>query len=739
MTLKPTIKFTGPLYAITLILSAFLLFSVQPMFTRMILPLLGGSPSVWNTAMVFFQAMLLAGYAYAHGTSRFLSIRSQAVLHLTMLLGFAALLPIALPTGLTPPASSNPGFWQLGIMAMLVGAPFFIIAASAPMLQRWFSGTDHPDAANPYFLYAASNIGSMAALLSYPVLVEPLLTLKLQTLAWAGSYGVLIAMTAFCALLVWKRNQPPTRHSHEGQRATRKTKTIWMILAFIPSSLLLGVTTYITTDLASVPLLWILPLALYLATFILVFARKPIVSTKAALALFTAMVTVLIFTTCAGLFDKKILLFILHLALFFSACLLCHKKLADLRPHASELTAFYMYMSVGGVLGGMFNALLAPLLFIIPLEYVLVLCATLFIRAYVQSATLPLLELPHIKHLLKSPSLWLVAATLTVLPLAWNSDGKSLFLVSAILAACALIFLRHKPLPFALFGTFLLLIYSPLTTYAQKNIQLVERNFFGILRIVDSTAGTRNFMHGTTLHGAQPKSPALRLTPITYYHRQGPFGDVFKILDGRTGPQKIGVLGLGAGTIACYTHPGRSFDFYEIDPAVVEIAENEKLFTYLSDCGSPYKTIIGDGRLTLQNAPDASYDVLVLDAFSSDNIPMHLLTLEAFRTYMRKVKAGGIIIFNISNRFIDLEPQLAALSQSTMVPSVIKFSSSGPVAENSKLKYNAAHYVVFSPDPETLLTLRTRYGWEPTERKDGFRVWTDDYANIIAALILHKR
>lgn len=733
------LKLTAPLYAITLILSAFLLFSVQPMFARMILPMLGGSPSVWNTAMVFFQAILLAGYAYAHGTSRFLSIRSQAVLHLTMLLGFAALLPVALPAGLTPPASSNPALWQLGVMAMLVGAPFFIISASAPMLQRWFSGTDHPDAANPYFLYAASNIGSMAALLSYPVMVEPLLTLKLQSLSWAGGYGVLIALTAFCAMLVWKRNQAPTRHSHEGPRPTLKIKAIWMLLAFIPSSLLLGVTTYITTDLASVPLLWILPLALYLATFILVFARRPLISTKAAIAFFTTMLIVLVFVTCAGLFDKKIALFIIHLTLFFSACLLCHKKLADLRPPASDLTAFYMYMSVGGVLGGMFNALLAPVIFVIPVEYVLMLCAALFIRAYAQSESTPLLELPHIKHLIKSPALWLVIATFAVLPFAWKSDGHSLFLVSGILASCALIALRTKPAAFTVFGCVLLLIYSPLTVYSRNGILLVERNFFGVLRVVDSVQGTRNFMHGTTLHGAQPKSPALRLTPITYYHREGPLGDLFKILDTRTGPQKIGVLGLGAGTIACYNHPGRDFDFYEIDPAVARIAENKKLFTYLSDCGSPYKIVIGDGRLTLQNADDGLYDVLILDAFSSDNIPMHLLTLEAFQTYMRKVKAGGVIIFNTSNRFVDLEPQLAALSKITMVPSIIKFSSGGPIAKDAKLNYSPSQYTLFTTDPDILLTLRTRGGWEPTKDKDGFRVWTDDYANIVSALMLRKR
>ena len=735
-----TLKSTAPLYTITLILSAFLLFSVQPMFARMILPLLGGSPSVWNTAMVFFQAMLLAGYAYAHGTSRFLSIRSQAILHLTMLLGFAALLPIALPAGLTPPASSNPALWQLGVMAMLVGAPFFIIAASAPMLQRWFSGTDHPDAANPYFLYAASNIGSMTALLSYPVIVEPLLSLKLQSLAWAGGYGVLIALTAFCAMLVWKsHHQAPTRHSHDGPRTTVNTKIIWTVLAFIPSSLLLGVTTYITTDLASVPLLWILPLALYLATFILVFARKPLVSLKAAIVFFTAMVIVLIFVSCSGFFDKKGLLFVIHLVLFFSACLLCHKKLADLRPPASELTGFYMYMSVGGVLGGMFNALLAPVLFVIPVEYAIILCAALFVRAYAQSATIPLFGMPHIKHLIKSPSLLLVAATFTVLPFAFSDVGSSLFLISAILAVSALIALRQKPMGFAIFASLLLLLFSPLIGYARTGNLVVERNFFGILRVIDSAQGARNFMHGTTLHGAQPRSPTLRLTPITYYHEDGPFGDLFKILDARPGPQKIGVLGLGAGTLACYDHPGRSYDFYEIDPDVVAIAENKKLFTYLSDCGSPYKITLGDARLTLQDAPDGSYDVLVLDAFSSDNIPMHLLTREAFQTYMRKVKAGGIILVNISNRFLKLEPQMAALSEITMVPSIIKFSPSGPVSPDSKLTYNASHYVIFSPNPDVLLTLRTKYGWKPTSTKEGFRVWTDDYANIVSVLMILNR
>ncbi len=733
MTVKPN----AALYAITLILSAFLLFSVQPLFARMILPLLGGAPAVWNTAMVFFQAALLAGYAYAHGTSRFLSIRKQAGLHLVLLCAFALFLPILLPAGLHPPASSNPALWQLGVMAVIVGGPFFIVAASAPMFQRWFSASDHKDAANPYFLYAASNIGSMGALLSYPLIVEPMMTLHQQSYSWAWGYGGLIVMTLLCACTIWRSQASTARPTVQlAQYSPWSKKIIWMVLAFIPSSLMLGVTTLITTDIASVPLLWVVPLALYLATFIIVFARRPLVTTKMCVTLFTVAMIVLVLINSATIFEKTVGLFAAHLATFFFASLLCHKKLADLRPDASELTAFYMYMSLGGVLGGMFNALLAPVLFTVPLEYTFVLCAALLVRALALESPARVFQMPHIMHFVKSPGLWLGMLTLSIIPFVAQQNANTLWVAFAALTAVVLFFLRHRPLGFMAFGAVMLLLFSPMLAASRGSTLHIERNFFGVMRVADNNIGVRSFFHGTTLHGAQPKSPKHRLTQITYYSPQGPIGDVFRILDTQKGQQKVGVLGLGVGTVACYAHPGRSFDFYEIDPAVVKIAEDKKLFTYLSDCGSPYKTIIGDGRLTLNDVPDASYDILILDAFSSDNIPMHLLTLEAFQTYMSKVKANGMIVFNISNRFINLEYQLAALSKATGVPALMKREKGGMIAPDSKIKYASAYYAVMTPNPDTIMELMKDGEWTTAQAKPGYRLWTDDYANIISSLMI---
>lgn len=733
MTVKPN----AALYAITLILSAFLLFSVQPLFARMILPLLGGAPAVWNTAMVFFQAALLAGYAYAHGTSRFLSIRKQAGLHLVLLCAFALFLPILLPVGLVPPASSNPALWQLGVMAGAVGAPFFIVAASAPMFQRWFSASDHKDAANPYFLYAASNIGSMGALLSYPLIIEPMMTLHQQSYSWAWGYGGLIVMTLICALTVWRSHASTASPTIQTtQSSPWSKKIIWMVLAFIPSSLMLGVTTLITTDIASVPLLWVVPLALYLATFIIVFARKPLVSTKTCVTLFTLAMLALVFVNSAMIFEKTVGLFAAHLAVFFFASLLCHKKLADMRPDASELTAFYMYMSLGGVLGGMFNALLAPVLFTVPLEYTLILCAALMVRALALEPASRVFQTPHIMHFVKSPGLWLGMLTLLMVPVAAKHNATTLWLTFAALTMVSLYSLRHRPLGFAVFAAVMLLLFSPILAASRGSTLLIERNFFGVMRVADDSKGARAFFHGTTLHGAQPKSPKHRLIPITYYSPQGPLGDVFKVLDTQPGQQKIGVIGLGVGTLACYAHKGRSFDFYEIDPAVVKVAEDKSLFTYLSDCGSPYKTIIGDGRLTLNIAPDASYDVLIVDAFSSDNIPMHLLTLEAFQMYMSKVKANGMIVFNISNRFINLEHQLAALSKETGVPVLVKRKTGDLIAPDSKIKYTGAMYAVMTPNPDTIMDLMKDGTWANAPLKPGYRLWTDDYANIISSLMV---
>lgn len=721
-----------PAYTLTLILSAFLLFSVQPMFAKMILPLLGGSPSVWNLAMVFFQAMLLGGYAYAHATSKFLTIRNQAALHLCLLLGCLVFLPLGLPAGIEP--GPNPALWQMGMMLTVVGAPFFIISASAPMLQRWFSGTDHKDAANPYFLYAASNIGSMAALLSYPVLVEPLMTLSGQSAAWTAGYMALLSLTALCAVVVWKHSKTVAATAPvAAKKPTNRLRLIWLALAFIPSSLLLGVTTFITTDLASAPLLWIVPLTLYLLTFIIVFARKPVLSNDMIFALFNAFFVLTLFMTLSGLFPRMAIHFILHLALFFTACLICHKKLADLRPAASHLTEYYMIMSLGGVLGGMFNALLAPVIFVVPFEYTLALCAVLFVRGtYLRPLDVSMAK--TVAFIRNIRSVLIAGGIAMLVVVAWPHQTGLNMLMAGLLMVAGLMTLRSWPVAFAVIGSVMLILSSPAMDLVRKPVISIDRNFFGILRVSDTGTLVRNLYHGTTLHGSQLLDTEHKLLPTTYYHPTGPAGDVFNALDALPrGPQNIAVIGLGTGTLACYGRAGRHFDFYEIDPDVIRVAKDKSLFTYLSDCKSPYKTILGDGRLELAKMPDATYDAIIIDAFSSDNIPMHLLTLEAITLYMHKVKAGGVIAFNLSNRHLNLEKPIAAASRDTRVPVIIRQSRSEPVFKDSPLRSAPAFYAVMTTNPDILLAMQKDSRWTPAKGDKDFRTWTDHYANILAA------
>ena len=373
-----------PVYSLTLLFSAALLFSVQPMFSKMVLPLLGGTPQVWNTAMLFFQLMLLGGYAYAHGTTRFLSIRAQAVLHIVLLAIFTIVLPIAIPPDTIPPTQSDPTLWQLGLMITTVGGPFFVLAGSAPMLQRWFSASGHKDSDNPYFLYGASNLGSMTALLAYPVLIEPFLNLAGQSYSWMIGYFTLIALTTVSIITVW--NNPAAKHAPKTisddlqSPITWPMRFKWLVLAFIPSSLMLGVTTYITADIASVPLLWILPLALYVATFIIVFARKQIISLKSTTSIQAVLLVVLLSQKIAFASVSPYLLIGIHMAVFFFSALTCHMELARSRPNARHLTEFYLIMSIGGAIGGFFNAIIAPQYLVVPIEYGLALVLACFAR-----------------------------------------------------------------------------------------------------------------------------------------------------------------------------------------------------------------------------------------------------------------------------------------------------------------------------------------------------------------------
>lgn len=718
-----------PVYALTLLMSAFLLFGVQPMFGKMVLPLLGGAPAVWNTAMVFFQAVLLAGYGYAHLSARILPLKGQAALHFALLVFFLFVLPIHIPDGWEPPAESgNPAFWQIGLMTVAVGGPFFVLSGCAPLFQHWFSRSGHKDAHNPYFLYAASNLGSMTALLTYPFLTEPLLTLPQQSAAWAGGYTVLIAMAVLCAALVWNRAREIQEDTAPAPPPVWKMRLYWIILALIPSSLMLGVTTYITTDLAAVPLLWIMPLALYVGTFIIVFAQSFRIPPGAMLLIHAVLLTVAFISFIHPVLPGKIWLIPLHLSLFFISALICHQALADTRPHASHLTEFYLLMSLGGVLGGILNALVAPVLFPLPVEYAAALAAVCFIRhANQKNAAADLRE-----------NWWAMggAAVFGLLTLFVAGQNAAILICITAIAGF-LLYMQNRRWAFALTMTALLALYPGFNWLTIGKLLYIERNFFGVSRVYDAADGeTRMYLHGMTNHGAQPLTPEQRLTPITYFYPGASVGDIFRVLDQKPFPQKIAVLGLGIGSLVCYPHEGRHFDLFEIDPAVKKIAEDKTLFTFLSGCGSPYDIILGDGRLQIAKMPDASYDAIILDAFSSDNIPVHIITKEAFEIYLRKLKPGGIIISNISNNFLNLAPVLAAMAEDTGLHVLFKISLGGTI-EGTSIPYASSIFAVLARKEEHLGALSRTPGWRAWRGKNQQRAWTDDYASVVKAFWPH--
>lgn len=728
-------KLAVPLYAITLILSAFLLFSVQPMFSRMILPLLGGTPSVWNTAMVFFQAALLGGYAYAHLTTRFLSPRLQAVLHIVLLSLCALTLPFAIPPGTALPSGdeANPMFWQLGLMVVALGGPFLILSGCAPMLQRWFSTTSHKDAANPYFLYAASNFGSFAALIAYPTLIELTLGTQAQSNAWFYGYIALIVMIAITALMTL-RNGTGTHPAHTETamenvpRVTNKDRFQWLIIALIPSSLMLSVTTYITTDIASIPLIWIFPLSLYLITFIIAFARKPIISFNVAYVFQTTLMAIICVLFMRNQNGISFYPALIHLVAFFLCALTAHLALAARRPHAKHLTEFYLIISLGGCLGGVFNTLIAPNIFPVAFEYPIGLVLAMFV--------------PFIAGLMKIEKQELAKNGFILIPIVLVSLGSifgqqiggwQIFCVVSVLAM--LLFIMNRSASFVLvLGIMVVFIFHPgLNWLTISKLHYLDRNFFGVSRVVDSRNGNvRMFTHGTTLHGAQALIDPYKLTPLTYYYKEGPVGDIFKIARDLHQPLKIAALGLGTGTVTCHGEKSDQFDFYEIDPAVIRIAKDPSMFTFLSECGPKVNVIEGDARIKLAEAPDHSYDMIYLDVFSSDSIPVHMMTREAFEVYFAKLKPNGIIAINISNRHLRLAPLVASIAKDLNAETRFKTHPNKSLAPG--IIITSAKYSIVTRNQDVIKQLDGVYkDWAPVD-EPLIRPWTDDYANFMKIL-----
>lgn len=734
------------IFTATIFLSATLLFSVQPMFTKLILPLLGGASNVWNTAMVFFQAMLLGGYIYAHLISKYLPVKAQIIVHSFVTLAGFIFLPLAVPESVVLPESGMPTFWLLGLFGVTVGLPFFALSANAPLLQRWFSLTDHRDANDPYFLYSASNAASLIILCAYPFIIEPYTRLGGQTLSWAIGYAGLLAMLLLTAFALTRRLAPVQKStSTDVVQVTTdwKQKAFWIFLAFLPSSLMLGVTSYMTNNIASTPFLWIMPLALYLLTFVIVFANKPIVSANGLAKLFPWVVIAglfLIFPTLSfpvGAFNfstalAPIVKIPLLLAVYFLISLYCHSILVEKRPDVSGLTEFYILMSVGGVLGGIFNALIAPVIFNAVYEFILVLVLVLFLRPSG-------IQMPEAGE--KPWRLFFIGAAaavfnVIVLKGAGYNTTYLVFITVAIMAVASLRFNINK---FAKIGLFASLAIAAIVFDLFGSDKLFkDRSFYSLLavRAEDSSHGTlHKFVHGNTSHNSQIRDPELQHIPTSYYIEGGSIHTSVEALREKLGGNlNIAVVGLGAGAMVCYEKPGDNWVYFEIDPAVVELARNTEYFSFIETCAPQADIRIGDARQRLNDIPAGSLDMIVIDAFSSNAIPAHLVTREALELYRSRMTPDGLVFFHTSNKMLDVTSVVARLSEDAgLTARYIDVSdfTNNPYGEHGSL----ATGILMGPEAimESVTAGDARFqNWTSSKH---VKVWTDDYSSVVGTLL----
>jgi len=710
-------------FALTVFVSASLLFVVQPMVGKMILPHLGGSSSVWTTSMLFFQSVLVAGYVYAHAVAQKMSPRTQVVVHgILVLVAIVTSLPFRDP-GTLVHAESNQALWLLVSLLVAIGLPLFVVSSSAPLFQHWFGFTDHPDAEDPYYLYAASNVGSMLALFGYPFLVERLFTVDTQTRIWAWGFGLLAALTAVCgaALFTQKNGEKaePAPPDRDVEPLTWKRRGWWLLITFIPSSLMLGVTHYLTTDLASVPLLWVLPLGFYLLSFIIVFARVQLYLWAYRAIIPVATLAVLA-ATYMDLFSMAVLV-IAHIWLFFMYAIFFHGQLAEDRPETAHLTEFFIWMSVGGALGGVFNALIAPALFDWMFEYYLVLALGIAIirpsrllsdetsvlenwgaaLALLAAVGMYFWAMQGVTPNIPSSTVGMVIVLLTVVGLGLNFPIAQNPAVAMIL----------------LVGCFLHQHVSTANVY--------KRSFFANYTVYNRTLDghdTKIFSHGTTQHGIQVLEENWEFAPVGYYHPAGPVGDVFSVIPA----DRVAVAGLGTGAMAPYIRSSEKMVFFEIDPVVERLAREH--FTYLDTCGDRCRVEIGDARKRLEATEPGSYDLLMLDAYSSDSVPTHLLTVGAVELYMSRVDEDGVLLFNVSNRYLDVQGVVGAIADELGYATRTR-SYQPSMQEDEDLAYGST-FTIVARDQADLKRLASAPRWKETNRADV--VWTDRYTNIVS-------
>jgi SAM-dependent methyltransferase len=673
------------LYACTIFLSAFLLFQVQPVIAKMILPWFGGSAAVWTACVLFFQLLLLLGYLYAHWSIRSLRPRSQTILHITLLAASLLMLP-AIPSAAWKPAGGeNPTLRIFGLLAATIGLPYFLLSTTGPLVQAWFVRERHEPGATPYRLYALSNLGSILALLSYPVLVEPYLATRTQGYGWSVAYALFVLLCASAAARGLSSKPEVGRAADVDHGDVRPPNAelllTWVGLAACASSLFLATTNHLSQNVAAIPFLWVLPLALYLLSFILCFDGEGWYKRTWFLRLVAVMLASMAYALFADVDNMPLKA---ALPLFgtglFVCCMVCHGELARLKPDPRYLTLFYLMVSIGGAIGGAFVGLIAPTFFSGYYEFPIALAATAVVIVMV------------LRRDLLQGAAW-IAASLCVIALTGYIGYQ--------------------------------------VRKAHGTNRVAVRNFYGGLKVSDSGSGIeklRTLTHGTINHGEQFLDPERRRLPITYYSPNSGAGLAIQHVDSN-GAKHIGVIGLGTGTLAAYGHPGDRIRYYEINPLVIGIARTE--FTYLNDCPAQLDIVLGDARLSLEREPAQNFDVLAVDAFSSDSIPVHLLTVEAFRLYFHHLKPNGILAVHVSNKYLDLKPVVDQAARTLGKESLVVDTDD---EEESGTGIFGCTWVLVSADHQFFEKQPIRLAGNKLVARNDLRLWTDDYSNLFRIL-----
>lgn len=714
------------IFTATIFLSASLLFFVQPLFAKIVLPQIGGAPAVWTTAMLFFQSVLIGGYLYSHLITRYLDTRLQLGLHLLFWAAALWFLPLGIPDDWRYDADGSTTWQTLALFGLGVGIPFAVLSANAPLIQFWYARSGGPSADDPYFLYGASNFGSLIALLAFPLVAEPLFGATRIGQGWAVGFvclGGLLLISGILALRGPSAARPVRLAAERGERLEPGQIGRWLLLAFVPSSMMLGVTTKISTDIGAIPLVWVVPLSLYLLSFVLTFSRRTYVSSGglrysylAALALLGA-----VFSGLTGAHTNLVGVAGLILS-FFVVALFAHRKLYDSRPSGHHLTLFYVVMSVGGALGGLFNSVVAPVAFDSLAEggVTTLIAATLVLS-------------PAMRPTRKSAVVGLLAGVAAAAPLliaVFGLDVETRLTLKLIMfagAALVVIFLRKLPSAAAIGALFVVVA----GTYTIPDGSLFKgRSFFGTHRVHEE--GTlRQYTNGTTIHGAQRLSQygAQRPDPLFYYHRNSPMAQVLTSEIGRTA-RSVGVVGLGVGSLACYRQEGQEWRFYEIDPIVDRIARDPTLFTFMSNCAGDTPTDLGDARMVLSGQQGLTFDILVIDAYGSDAVPIHLTTHEAMQLYLERLSPGGVLLYHISNRYYALQVPLARSAEALGLAARMQNFRGTDKLDPGELP---SRVVMLARSEAAFGSLGADARWEVLQ-SDGGRLWTDDYANLLSVL-----